>query len=124
MNSTIGEVAVPALNDKTKEPEILAALDELVLDWPEVTTGKMFGSRSYRAKGVLFAMIGGKGLILTKLRPEQRQVAVEKHDAHAFVGRGKEVPAWTEFALDEAAGLQSIAAMVRDAYENALTEIQ
>jgi len=39
------------------------------------------------------------GLILTKLRAKRRQVAAGEHVAHAFVGRGKEVPAWTEFAL-------------------------
>ena len=113
---------MPKLNDSAKGPEIQAALDELILGWPDVTTGKMFGSHVYRAKGVLFAMIGGRGLILTKLQAEQRQVAAEEHHAHAFVGRGKEVPAWTEFALGNAAGVASVASAVRDAYDNALTE--
>jgi len=113
---------MPKLNDSAKEPEIEAALDELILGWADVTTGKMFGSRVYRAKGVLFAMIGGRGLILTKLRAEQRRLAAGEHDAHAFVGRGKEVPAWTEFALEDAASVAPVASMVRDAYDNALTE--
>ena len=113
---------MPPLNDSTKGPEIQGALDELVLGWPEVTPSKMFGSHAYRAKGILFAMIGGKGLILTKLQPEQRQLAAERHDAHAFVGRGKEVPGWTEFALEGSAGVAPIASVVRDAYQNALAE--
>jgi len=37
------------------------------------------------------AMIGGKGLILTKLKDEQREIAAEENNAHAFVGRGKTV---------------------------------
>jgi len=115
---------MPKLNDAAKEPEILAALDELVLGWPDVTTGKMFGSQAYRAKGVPFAMIGGRGLILTKLQVPQRESAAEKHDAHAFVGRGKEVPAWTEFALDDVAGIAAMSSLVRDAYDNALTEAE
>lgn len=82
----------------------------------------MFGSRSYRAKGVLFAMIGGQGLIPTKLQVGQRETAAEEHNARAFVGRGKKVPAWTEFAPQGAPGLADIAPLVRDAYENALTE--
>ena len=111
---------MPALNDKTKQPEIQIALDELVLGWPHVASGTMFGSRSYRAKGVLFAMIGGEGLILTKLKDEQRKIAAEENNAHAFVGRGKTVPAWTEFALEGAAGLATVAPLVREAYQNAL----
>ena len=113
---------MPALNDKTKQPELQAALDELILGWPHVTWGMLFGSRSYRAKDVLFAMIGGKGLILTKLNEEQRSAATAEHDAHAFAGRGKTVPAWTEFTLWGAAGLTPIAPLVRAAYQNALAE--
>ena len=113
---------MPALNDSTKGPEIQAALDDLVLGWPDVTPSKMFGSHAYRARGVLFGMIGGRGLLLTKLQTEQRESAAHEHDAHAFVGRGKEVPAWIEFPLEDAAGVAPIAPLVRAAYENALTE--
>ncbi|MFH0916547.1 MAG: hypothetical protein V1912_08890 [bacterium] len=113
---------MPTLHDSAKGPEIQAALDELVLGWADVTPGKMFGSHAYRAKGVLFGMIGGKGLILTKLQPEQREGAAKEHNAHAFVGRGKEVPAWIEFPLEDAAGIAPIASLVHDAYENALAE--
>lgn len=115
---------MPALNDSAKGPEIRAAMDRLVLGWPDSTPSKMFGSHAYRARGVLFAMIGGKGLILTKLRDEQREAAARDHDAHAFVGRGKVVPAWIEFPLDDAGGLASFAPMVRCAYENALAEAE
>ena len=79
---------MPPLKDGTKGPGIQAALDELVGGWPDVTTGKMFGSRAYRAKGVLFAMIGGEGVILTKMQPEQREIAARESRAHTFVGHG------------------------------------
>jgi len=113
---------MPPLNDKKKEPVIRAALDELVLGWPGVSTGKMFGSRSYRAQGVLFAMIGGAGVILTKMQPGERETAVSKHHARTFIGHGKEIPAWVEFSLEDGAALASIAPLVRYAYENALAE--
>ncbi len=113
---------MPPLNDKTKEPGIQAALDELVCAWPDVTTGKMFGSRAYRAKGVLFAMIGGEGVILTKLQPDQREIAAGESRARTFVGHGKEIPAWTEFPVEGATGVATMASMVRHAYENALIE--
>jgi hypothetical protein len=40
---------MPKLNDSTNGPEIQAALDRLVLRWPDVSTSKMFGSPAYRA---------------------------------------------------------------------------
>ncbi len=115
---------MPPLNDKAKEPGIRAALDELVLGWPDVTTSKMFGARAYRAKGVLFAMIGGAGVILTKLKPNQRETAVRKNHARTFVGHGKEIPAWVEFNIEDRAALVSMASLVRNAYEDALMEAQ
>src|SRR5512135_1200608 len=113
---------MPPLNDKTKEPGIQAGLDELVHGWPEVTTGKMFGSRAYRARGALFAMIGGEGVILTKLQPGQVEIAARENHAHTFVGHGKEIPAWIEFPLEDATGVLTMTSMVRHAYENALND--
>lgn len=113
---------MPPLNDKTKGPEIEAALDHLVLGWPDVSTGKMFGSRAYRAKGVLFAMIGGEGVILTKLRPDERKMAGRDNDARSFVGHGRELPGWVEFPVTGASDVDLMAPMVRRAYENAKSE--
>jgi hypothetical protein len=116
------EPLMPPLNDKTTEPAIQAAIDELVQGWSDVTTGKMFGSRAYRARGVLFAMIGGAGLIVTKLQPDQREIAARQCGARTFIGHGKEIPAWTEFPLENAAGIAALASLVRQAYDNALAE--
>ena len=113
---------MPTLNDETDEAEIQQAVDTLALPWPDVAISKMFGSRAYRAKGVLFAMIGGRGLIVTKLDPRQRDAAAEAHDGRPFVGRGKAIPGWTEFRLSVASDLDPLAALVRTAYENALRE--
>lgn len=113
---------MPTLNDKTDEAEIQQAVDMLALPWPDVAISKIFGSRAYRAKGVLFAMIGGRGLILTKLDPRQRDAAAEAHDGRPFVGRDKVIPGWTEFRLSVASDLDPLAALVRNAYENALSE--
>ncbi len=115
---------MPPLNDKTKEPWIVAALDELVRDWPDVTTGKLFGSRAYRAKGVLFAMVGGEGVILTKLQPDQVAIAAKENRARTFVGHGKEIPAWIEFPLEDATGVTRMASMIRLAYEQALNDAE
>ena len=113
---------MPALDDMSTGSEIRAAIDDLVLEWPDVSPGNLFGSRAYRADGVLFAMIGGKGLILTKLDPEQRERAAGAHGAHPFVGHGREVPAWIEFRLTGAEGVSVVGEMVSDSYANALAE--
>ena len=65
---------MPPLNDKTREPIIQAALDALVLGWPDVTTGKMFGSRAYRAGGVLFAI--GRLRVAQGVLPQQLVLAL------------------------------------------------
>ncbi len=113
---------MPKLNDSGTETALREALDDLILGWPDVTTGKMFGSHAYRAGGVLFAMVGGEGLILTRLGEEQRRLAAAQCGAHPFVGHGRELPGWTELALTDAAGVAAVSALVRDAYENAVKE--
>ncbi len=39
--------------------------EEEVLDWPEVTTKKMFGCPGYQAAGTLFAILITRGLVMT-----------------------------------------------------------
>ena len=104
---------VPKLNDPGTETALREALDDLIFGWPEVTTGKMFGSHAYRAGGVLFAMIGGSGSIFTRLGEEQRRLAAAHCGARAFVGHGRELPGWTELALSDAAGVAAVSSLVR-----------
>ena len=113
---------MPALRDPSMADEIQAALDEVVLSWSDITPSKMFGSNCYRAKGVLFAMIGGKGVITTKLSSEQRLAAETKSGANAFVGAGKVVPSWTEFPVSSADDVVAIQAILRHSYDNAVAE--
>jgi hypothetical protein len=113
---------VPRLDDRGTETALREALDDLVLGWPEVTTGKLFGSHAYRAGGVLFAMVGGEGLILAKLGEEQRRLGAAECGGHPFVGHGRELPGWTEFALADGAGVAAVSSLIRDAYENAVKE--
>ena len=113
---------MPRLNDPATEAALRGALDDLILSWPDVSPGRMFGSHAYRVRGVLFAMIGGEGLVLTKLGEEQRRLAAAEHGAHAFVGHGRELPGWTEFALADGTGVAAVASLVRAAYDNAVLE--
>ncbi len=67
-------------------------------------------------------MIGGEGVILAKLQPDQVAIAAKENHARTFVGHGKEIPAWIEFPLKDATGVIAMTSMVRDAYENALND--
>jgi hypothetical protein len=116
------ERTMPLFEDPAKEAEIQSALDRLVLDWPDTARGRMFGAWAYRARGVLFAMVAGDGVVLTKLTPSEREDAIQNWGARAFVGRGRAVPGWMAFTLESAADLDRLEMLVRAAYRNACEE--
>jgi hypothetical protein len=97
------------------------AVEEVVLGWPEVTAGKMFGCPSYRAAGTLFVFVTDEGVVLTKLSEDERARADEELDAEVFVGHQGDIDKWRVVKMD-GADASPLAPFLRMAYERALTE--
>lgn len=59
------------------DPQIKAALDDLLLDIPGVVGGMAFGYPAYKVKGRVFAFVGGPGIAI-KLPAARVMALVER----------------------------------------------
>jgi hypothetical protein len=113
---------MPKLYTDEASGEIRAALEDVVLGWPGVTSAKMFGCPSYRANGVMFAVLTDEGLVITKLSEAEREGAARDLGAEVFVGHGREIPGWRRIALGEPETLDDVWPYLSAAFENASVE--
>lgn len=56
---------------------IRLTIEETVLDWPETTTKKMFGSPCFPVNNKLFAILVTNGIVVTRLDRTDRETLYE-----------------------------------------------
>jgi hypothetical protein len=99
-----------------KAGELRRKLEEKVLNWPDVTAKKMFGSPSYFVKGKLFAFVITEGVVITNLRKEEREKIPTSHQTSPFTAYGKTMKKWVKLETD-ADNLESIIPYIAKSYE-------
>jgi len=58
--------------DENKSGDLRRALEKEIMDWPNVSTKKMFGCPSYIVNGKLFALLVTNGVVITKLNEQEK----------------------------------------------------
>lgn len=94
-------------------------VDGAVADWPGVSARTMFGCPSYRADGVLFAVLVTDGIALTNLDDASREELAEHHPTGPFQAGDRTVTKWVQVDVSDA-DVDSVLPFVRRSYETAL----
>jgi len=91
-----------------------------VLNWPEVSTKKMFGCPCYQARGKLFAFLVTNGIVITQLADTNREALSKRYPTSAFRAGKKTVPRWVRLSLKRQKDLDQLIPFVRKSYNAAL----
>ncbi len=95
-------------------------LEDNILNWPKVTTKKMFGCPCYKADEKLFAFIVTKGVVLTKLTESDRNDLATKLQITPFQAGTRTVKSWARISVEDNKSIDQIMPYVKKSYENAL----
>ena len=95
------------------------AFEGEVLNWPEVSTKKMFGCPCYQARGKLFAFLVTSGIVITQLAGTDREALSKRYPTSAFRAGKKTVPRWVRLSLKKSRDLDGLIPFVRKSYEAA-----
>lgn len=108
-------------SDPTAGDALQAAFEAMVLDWQDVTAHSMFGHPSYKAAGIIFALLVTEGVILTRLSVDERPVLAARFETGPFEANGQTVSKWVRVGVgpDELDGLEPF---VRASHEAARSE--
>jgi len=107
--------------EKTKKLRL--ALEKEVLNWPQISTKKIFGCPCYQAKGKLFVFLVTKGIVITQLELTDRQELSRKRQTSFFQAGKKIVRNWVRLSIKNKDDLDEILPFVRKSYEEALKKV-
>jgi hypothetical protein len=100
--------------------ELRLALEAEVLNWPHVSTKKMFGCPCYQAKGKLFAFLVTNGVVITQLQQADRDEMSRQHQTAFFQAGKKTVKNWIRLSIKNKKDSDSVMPFVKKSYEEAL----
>lgn len=100
------------------------AFEEKILGWPRVSTKKMFGCPSYKAKSKLFAFLVTKGIVITHLTEADREKLSRRFHTTPFRAGKKTVHNWMRVSLVDKRDLTRIMPYVQRSYESVLRTVK
>lgn len=80
----------------------------------------MFGIPAYLARGIIFALLVDKGVVLTSLTEQQRDEVAHCFPSQPFIGHGNPVPSWIQVGIRQEVDLTPLLSFLHQSYENAL----
>ncbi|MGC9522062.1 MAG: hypothetical protein ACP5HG_09295 [Anaerolineae bacterium] len=105
---------------ESEAQELREAFEKTVLQWPQVTTRRIFGCPAYLADGKLFAFLVTDGVVITQIRKRDREAIAEDYETEPFKAGEREIIRWLQVTIDDLARLGRIVSLVRKSYETVL----
>jgi TfoX/Sxy family transcriptional regulator of competence genes len=92
-----------------------------VLQWPMVTTRRMFGCPAYLVDGKLFAFLVSQGVVITQIRIRDREALAGVVETEPFKAGEREIERWLQVTLeDDLAHFDRVMTMVKKSYDTVL----
>lgn len=105
------------VEEETKE--LRESLEKEILVWPKVTSKKMMGCPCYLANGKMFAGMVTRGMVITKLKPKERNDLEKIHPTKPFEAGGRTMKKWAHLTLEKD-DLEKVMPYIKASYEEAL----
>ena len=102
--------------------DIRLTFEEQVLGWARVIKKKMFGCPCYKVDEKLFTFLVTKGVVITKLGENDRQVVSRQYQTTPFQAGKKTVRNWIKIQIENKSDLEKIMPFVEKSYNNAVQE--
>jgi hypothetical protein len=99
--------------------ELRRQFEKQVLDWPGVTSRRMFGCPAYLVDGKLFAFLVTDGVVITQIRARDREELGKGFETEPFRAGEREIDRWLQVHIPELDRIERVMLMVSKSYETA-----
>jgi len=96
-------------------------IEKEVLNWPNVTTRKMYGCPCYKNKQKLFAFLVTSGVVLTKVSDHDKTELSEEFEIKPFQSGKRTMNKWPQIRVDETTDLERVIAAIKNSYSQSET---
>jgi hypothetical protein len=98
------------------------AFEQMVAEWPEITSKLLFGVLAYQARGTTFAALITGSMALTRLNEEQREALEAQYPVRPFRAGKKTIKQWATLPITDSLELEEYLPFIEQSYRNALEQ--
>ena len=91
-------------------------IEKEILNWPDVTTKKMYGCPCYKYKDKLFAFLVTDGVVLTKASEQDKLKLSKEFTIKPFQASTRTMKGWPQIPVDETSDLDKIIPFIKNGY--------
>ena len=102
--------------NEEKMQNIRLKIEKEILNWPDVTTKKMYGCPCYKYKEKLFAFLVTDGFVLTKTSEQDKVDLSEEFKIKPFKTATRTMKGWPQIPVDETSDLEKIIHFIKNSY--------
>jgi predicted DNA-binding protein (MmcQ/YjbR family) len=96
-------------------------IEKEVLNWPNVTTKKMYGCPCYKNKEKLFAFLVTDGVVLTKMSEQDKIRLSKEFTIKPFQAGKRKMNKWPQVSVDETTDVEKIIPFMKNSYDQSQT---
>ena len=96
-------------------------IEKEILNWPDVTTKKMYGCPCYKYKDKLFAFLVTDGVVLTKSSEQDKIKLSKEFTIKHFQASTRTMKGWPQIPVDETSDLDKIILFIKNSYSQSKT---
>jgi hypothetical protein len=98
-------------------------IEKEILNWPNVTTKKMYGCPCYKNKEKLFAFLVADGVVLTKVREQDKIIFSKEFGIKPFQAGKRTMNKWPQISVDETTDVEKIIPFLKNSYDQSQTSL-
>jgi hypothetical protein len=91
-------------------------IEKEILNWPEVTTKKMYGCPCYKYKDKLFAFLVTDGIVLTKASEQDKMKLSKEFSIKPFQAATRTMKNCPQIPVDETSDVEKIIPFIKNSY--------
>ena len=107
--------------NEEKMKNIRLKIEKELLEWPNVTTKKMYGCPCYKYKEKLFAFLVTDGIVLTKASEQDKMKLSKEFKIKPFQAATRIMKGWPQISVDESSDLKKIIPFIKNSYNQSKT---
>ena len=107
--------------NEEKMHDLRLRIEKEILNWPNVTTKKMYGCPCYKNKEKLFAFLVTDGIVLTKVSGQDRIQLSKEFEIKPFQAGKRKVKKWPQISIDVTTDMEKIIPFIKTSYKESQT---
>ena len=102
--------------NEEKMQNLRLKLEKEILNWPNVTTKKMYGCPCFKNKEKLFAFLVTDGIVLTKVSEQDKMKLSKEFNIKPFQAATRTMKSWPQIPFNDSSVLEKIIPFIENSY--------